>query len=86
MAQCVKDLTLSPLGCGFNPGLTPWVKDPVLPQALEYTADMAWIWWCHGCDTDCSCSSNLTPSLETSVCHGCGHKKKKKVETNKMGG
>ena len=24
-----------------------------------------------------SCSSNLTPSLETSMCHGCGPKKKK---------
>ena len=25
-----------------------------------------------------SCSSNLTPSLGTSMCHGCGPKKEKK--------
>ena len=34
-----------------------------------------------------SCSSNLTPSLETSTCHRCGHKKpkekKKKEEREK---
>ena len=26
-----------------------------------------------------SCSLNLTPSLGTSICHRCGHKKKKKI-------
>ena len=26
-----------------------------------------------------SCSSDSTPSLGTSICHRCGHKKKKKV-------
>ena len=28
---------------------------------------------------DGSCSSDLTPSLETSICHGCGPKKAKKI-------
>ena len=29
-----------------------------------------------------SCSSDSTPSLETSICHGCGPKKKKKFFKN----
>ena len=32
--------------------------------------DMAWIWHCY--------SSDSTPSLETSICLGCGPKKAKK--------
>ena len=30
--------------------------------------------WAH------SCSSDLTPSLVTFICHGCGPKKKKKLK------
>ena len=29
-----------------------------------------------------SCSSNVTPSLGTSICHRCGPKKKKKIENH----
>ena len=31
------------------PGLAQWVKDPVLPQAVAWVADVAWIWYCYGC-------------------------------------
>ena len=31
-----------------------------------------------------SCSSNLTPSLGTSMCHGCGPKKEKKKKVYKQ--
>ena len=31
-----------------------------------------------------SCSSDLTPSLEMSVCHRCGPKRKKKKERKKL--
>ena len=30
-----------------------------------------------------SCSSNLTPSLGTSICHGCGPKKSKRPKKKK---
>ena len=32
-----------------------------------------------------SCSSNSTPSMETSVCHKCGPKKQKKKKKKKKG-
>ena len=32
----------------------------------------------------CSCSSNLIPSLETSICSGCSPKRKKRKIKNKM--
>ena len=34
---------------GLIPGLGKWVKDPALPQAMVYVADVARIWHCHGC-------------------------------------
>ena len=36
---------------GSIPGLTQWVKDPGLPQAVEQDADIAQIWCCHCCGT-----------------------------------
>jgi len=33
-----------------------------------------------------SCSSDLTPSLGTSICHGCGPKKTEKKKETKRGG
>ena len=67
---------------GSIPGLTQWVKDPSL---LEL--------WCRsqmrlGSDIAvavvqaCGCSFNSTPSVGTSICHGCGPKITNK-QTNK---
>ena len=39
---------------------------------------MAWIHCHRGCGVAGSCSSNTTPGLGRSVCHGGNHKKKKK--------
>ena len=41
---------------GLIPGLAQWVKDPTL----------LWLWEAG------SCSSDLTPSLGTSICSSCG--------------
>ena len=35
---------------GSIPGLIQWINDPVLPQAVAWIADTAWIWCCCGCD------------------------------------
>ena len=53
---------------GLVPGLTQWVKDP----------ELLWLWCKAG-----SCSSNLTPSLGSSIC--CGRRYgPKKTKTNKQ--
>ena len=62
---------------GLIHGLTQWVKDLALLPAAAYIADVAQIRCCHGCCIGLSCSSNSTPSLKTSMCCRCGHKKKK---------
>ena len=33
---------------GLIPALIQWVKDPALPWAVVYVADLAWIWHCCG--------------------------------------
>ena len=33
---------------GSIPGLDQWVRDPVLPRAVVWVAEEAWIWRCHG--------------------------------------
>ena len=45
--------------------------------------DAAWILHCCGCGIGQRCSSYSTPSLGTSICHGCGPKKKKKDKIKK---
>ena len=60
------------------PGLHHWVRDPALSQAVAQAADVAWIWCCCGCGIDLSCSSDLIPSLATSIFCRCSPKKKKK--------
>ena len=34
--------------------------------------------FCHSCGIGCSCGLDSVPGLGTSICHGCGHLKKKK--------
>ena len=68
---------------GLMPGLTKCVKDPALPWAVVQVADVAQIPHCYGCGVSQQLSSNLTPSLGTSICHGCSPKKKMKRKKKK---
>ena len=52
VAQQVKNLTSIYEDVGLTPGLTQWVRDPVLLRAAAKVADMAWIWRCCGCGID----------------------------------
>ena len=48
VAQWIKNLTSIPEDTKIH-GLTQWVKDPVLPEAVGQVADVAWIRCCCGC-------------------------------------
>ena len=61
---------------GLIPGPAQWIKDPALLQAVAKVSDAACIWHCCGCGSNSS--SDLTPSLRTSMCHRCEPKKLKR--------
>ena len=62
---------------GFD-HLLKWVKDPVLLQAVAQVVDTAPTQHCSGYSFD------STPSLGTSICHRCSHKKKKKKKEKEI--
>ena len=59
------------------PGHAQWIKHPALPCAVMQVEETARIWRCCGCGQAGSCNSNSTPSLGTSMCHGCGPERTK---------
>ena len=65
-------------GKGLIPGLTQWVKNLALLQAVAQVTNVAWIVHCHGCGIALSYSCNSTSSLGISICCRCSYKKKKK--------
>ena len=58
---------------GSTPDLAQWVKDPALLQLVSYGIGL-------------SCSSNLSPCRETSICHRHGHKEKRKIQNSRTTG
>ena len=86
-AQKVKDLVCVHEDGGSILGLTQWVKDLPLLQVVVQVTDVAQIPCCCGCGVvqAGSCSSDLTPSLGTSICLRCSCSKKA-VGDNKASG
>ena len=66
---------------GSIPGLAQWVKDPVLLQAEAWVTGTPQIWSAAAAAVAeaGSCSSDVTPSLGTSICCECGLQKEKKI-------
>ena len=90
-AQQVKNLTSIHEDAGLTPGLTQWVKGSSIATAMKshcrvhHTSqmrllDLVWLWR----RLVVSCSSDLTPSLGTSLCCRYGPKKKRKSKHNKI--
>ena len=86
MAQQVKNLSSIQEDASSIPDFTQWIKDLALLQVVVWVTEAAQICCCLGCGVDCSYSSDLTPSPETSMCCRYGPKKKKKINVNGIRG
>ena len=80
VAQQVKNSSSIHEDVGSIPGLTQWVKDLALPQAVVYVTDTTQIRCC--CGVGGTCSFNSTPSLGISIYCRCSHKNKINKEIN----
>ena len=69
MAQLVKNPTVILEDEGLIPGLTQWVKNLTLPQAVVWVADVARIWHCWGCGVGWQLKLKFNPTWNFHVPH-----------------